>query len=190
MDANRTNVELNCWKLNFNSSGGIANPTEVAYALGNAHEGVVHVLLILQADAAGIVVLAQQADEEGKVNAAPAQLYALVGFGGAGDVLQVDVKDAGVVAAVVGEGVAAVAQVVADVQAHAHAGVTVLDVVPDVLGVGVHGHVGAVQVDGQADVILADFLLCIIQQLIVGYSNQNLYTHTPGILEGAVHLGL
>ena len=83
MDANRTNVELNCWELNFNSSGSVANPTEVAYAFGYAHEGVVHILFVLQADAAGVVVFAEQADEEGKVNAAPAQLYALVGFGGA-----------------------------------------------------------------------------------------------------------
>lgn len=36
----------------------IAYPTEVAYALGNAHEGIVHILLVLEADAAGIAVLA------------------------------------------------------------------------------------------------------------------------------------
>lgn len=101
MDANRTNVELNCWELNFNSSGGTTYPTEVAYALGYAHEGVAHVLLVLEADTAGIVVLAQQADEEGEVDTATAQLNALVGLGGAGDILQVDIEDAGVVLLIV-----------------------------------------------------------------------------------------
>ena len=79
----------------------IAYPTEVAYALGYAHEGVAHVLFVLEADTAGIVVLAQQADEEGEVDTATTQLYALVGLGGAGDVLQMDVEDAGVVLLIV-----------------------------------------------------------------------------------------
>lgn len=170
--------------------GGIAYPTEVAYALGYAHEGVAHVLLVLEADTAGIVVLAQQADEEGEVDTATAQLNALVGLGGAGDILQVDIEDASVVTAEVGKGVAAVAQVMTYVQAHAHAGIAILDIVPDVQGIGIHGHVGTVQMDGQADIVLADFLLCIIQQLVVGNTHQHLYSYTLGVLEGTVHLGL
>ena len=79
----------------------VADTTEVAYALGYAHEGVAHVLFVLEADTAGIVVLAQQADEEGEVDTTTAQLNALVGLGGAGDILQVDIEDAGVVLLIV-----------------------------------------------------------------------------------------
>lgn len=172
------------------SPGGVADTTEVAYAFGNAHEGVAHVLLVLEADTAGIVVLAQEADEEGEVDTPTTQLYTLVGLGGAGNVLQMDVEDAGVIATKVGKGVAAVAQVVADIEAHSHAGIAVLDMIPDIFSVGIHGHVGAMQVDGQTDVVLADFLLDVIQELVVGNTYQHLDTYALGVLEGSVHLGL
>lgn len=168
------------------SPGGVADTTEVAYAFGNAHEGVAHVLLVLEADTAGIVVLAQEADEEGEVDTATTQLYTLVGLGGAGNVLQMDVEDAGVIATKVGKGVAAVAQVVADIEAHSHAGIAVLDMIPDIFSVGIHGHVGAMQVDGQTDVVLADFLLDVIQELVVGNTYQHLDPHTLGVQEGTV----
>ena len=74
-----------------------------------------------------------------------------------------DVEDAGVILLQVGKGVAAVSEVMTDVQTHAHAGITILNVVPDIFGIGVHGHIGAMQMNGQTDIVLTDFLLYIIQ---------------------------
>ena len=110
---------------------GVADTTEVTYAFGNSHEGVTHVFLVFQTYATCVVVLAKKFYKQGEIDASTANFYTLVCLGGSCDIFHVYVEDAGVVTAEVGKGVAAVAQVVTDVQAHAHARIAVFDIVPD-----------------------------------------------------------
>ena len=58
-------------------SSGLAHAAEESYAFRNAHEGVFHVLLVLQADGPRIVILAEQLDETWEVDDSPAHFSPL-----------------------------------------------------------------------------------------------------------------
>ena len=75
-------------------SGGLHDGFEVADALGDADEGVAHVLLILEADGTLVAHFAQQLDEEGEVDDASAQLDGFALFRRSGNVLEMNVEDA------------------------------------------------------------------------------------------------
>ena len=145
---------------------------------------------MLQADGPRIVILAEQLDETWEVDDSSAHFSPLSSLGGSGYILEVHVEDTFVVTDVVGQRVRAIAQVVTDVQAHAHTFVAVLHVVPYVGGIGIEGHVRAVEMDGQPDVILLDSLFHVVEQFVVGYTYQKVYTHAACIGKSPVHLCL
>ena len=141
---------------------------EVADAFCYANEGVGHVFLVLQTEGAFVAYLAEHLDKQGEVDDATAQLYGMTCLCGLCDVLQMHVEHSLCIALQVLDGVCSIAQIVPDIQTHSYARVAVLDVFPDGGCIGIEGHVWSVQMDGIADACLLDFLLHMVEHILVG----------------------
>ena len=66
-----------------------------------------------------------------------------------------------------GDRVFSVASVMTDIQAHADARVQILHVFPNVVGIGIERHVGAVQVDGVIEIVFLHLFIQIRKQVVV-----------------------
>ena len=79
---------------------------------------------------------------------------------------------------------------VPEVHAATYAQRWVLDHLDDLLDVGERGPVGSMGVDGYLDAGLGHFLYGVVQQFVLGYTDEHVRTVTLGIGESAVDLGL